>query len=82
MGRVSHHGAYAGFGVREGLWSRREDRELLEKHLVHAPRKKVLVLQGATHFVHLDRKGHGRRELIDEVVAWVKEVVRKVGIGQ
>jgi hypothetical protein len=64
------------------FWSRREDRELLEKHLVHAPRKKVLVLQGATHFVHLDRKGHGRRELIDEVVAWVKEVVRKVGIGQ
>jgi pimeloyl-ACP methyl ester carboxylesterase len=54
------------------FWSRREDRELLEKHLVHAPRKKVLVLQGGTHFVHLDREGHGRRELIDEVVAWVK----------
>jgi pimeloyl-ACP methyl ester carboxylesterase len=54
------------------FWSRAEDSELLQKHLVHASRVKVVVLKDATHFVHLDRPEHGRRQLIDEVTAWVK----------
>jgi pimeloyl-ACP methyl ester carboxylesterase len=55
------------------FWSRAEDRELLEKHLVHAARVKVVLLRGATHFVHLDRAEHGRRELMEEMVGWAGE---------
>jgi pimeloyl-ACP methyl ester carboxylesterase len=54
------------------FWSRIEDRELLQKHLVHAQRIKVVVLKNATHFVFLDRPEHGRNELIEEVVGWLK----------
>jgi pimeloyl-ACP methyl ester carboxylesterase len=54
------------------FWSRVEDRELLQKHLVHAQRVKVVVLKDATHFVFLDRPEHGRSELIEQVVDWVK----------
>lgn len=54
------------------FWSRPEDRELLRNHLVHAPRVKIVLLKGATHFVHLDRPEHGRQQLIDEVVGWVR----------
>ena len=50
------------------FWSRPEDRALLQEHLVHAARVKVVVLKGATHFVHLDRPVHGRQILVDEVV--------------
>jgi pimeloyl-ACP methyl ester carboxylesterase len=53
------------------FWSRVEDRELLQAHLVHAPRVKVVVLKGATHFVHLDRPDHGRAQLVDEIVGFV-----------
>jgi pimeloyl-ACP methyl ester carboxylesterase len=54
------------------FWSRPEDRELLRNHLLHAPRVKIVVLKDATHFVHLDRPEHGRQQLIDEVVGWVR----------
>jgi pimeloyl-ACP methyl ester carboxylesterase len=54
------------------FWSGVEDRELLKKPLVHALRVKVVVIKEATHFVHLDRPEHGRRELIEEVMAWVE----------
>jgi pimeloyl-ACP methyl ester carboxylesterase len=54
------------------FWSRVEDRELLQKHLVHASRVKVVVIKDATHFVHLDRPEHGRRQLIEEVMGWVQ----------
>lgn len=54
------------------FWSRPQDREALRNDLVHAPRVKVVVLKDATHFVHLDRPEHGRQQLIDEVVGWVK----------
>jgi pimeloyl-ACP methyl ester carboxylesterase len=54
------------------FWSRVEDRELLQKHLVHAPRVKVVVIKDATHFVFLDRSEHGRNELIEQVVSWIK----------
>lgn len=53
------------------FWSRTEDRVLLEAHLVHAPRVKVVVLKGATHFVHLDRPDHGRTQLMDEIVGFL-----------
>src|SRR5579862_3541574 len=53
------------------FWSRVEDRELLQKHLVHAPRVKVVVIKDATHFVFLDRPEHGRSELIEQVVSWI-----------
>jgi pimeloyl-ACP methyl ester carboxylesterase len=53
------------------FWSRPEDRELLQKHLVHAARVKVLILKGATHFAHLDRAEHGRAELLDAVTEFL-----------
>jgi pimeloyl-ACP methyl ester carboxylesterase len=53
------------------FWSRVEDRELLRSHLVHAPRVKIVVLKGATHFVHLDRPAHGRAQLLEEIVRFV-----------
>ena len=54
------------------FWSRAEDREALREHLVHAAREKVVVFKDATHFVHLDRPEHGRQQLINELVGWVK----------
>lgn len=54
------------------FWSRVEDRELLQKHLVHAARVKIVVIKDATHFVFLDRPEHGRNELIGQVLEWVK----------
>jgi pimeloyl-ACP methyl ester carboxylesterase len=53
------------------FWSRPADRQLLASHLVHAPRVKIMVLPQATHFVHLDRPQHGRRQLLDEVSAFL-----------
>ncbi len=50
------------------FWSRPQDRELLQEHLTQAAKVKVVVLKGATHFVHLDRPVHGRQTLVDEVV--------------
>jgi len=53
------------------FWSRPEDRKLLEDHLVHAVRLKVIVLKDATHFVHLDRPERGRQVMIEEIVNFV-----------
>lgn len=53
------------------FWSRVEDREWLRSHLVHAPPVKIVVLKGATHFVHLDRPAHGRAQLLEEIVRFV-----------
>jgi len=47
------------------FWSRAEDRDRLQAHLVNAGEVKVVTLPGATHFVHLDRAEHGRQALID-----------------
>src|SRR4030095_11874547 len=51
--------------IASGLdfWSRPEDRSALEAELVHAPRIKVVVIPGATHFVHLERAERGRELL-------------------
>ena len=54
------------------FWSRPEDRAALAEELVHAPRVKIVVIPGATHFVHLERARRGREQLIDEMVQFVK----------
>lgn len=41
--------------------------------LVHAPVVRVVVIPNATHFVHLDRNGHGRARLLDEVTRFCSE---------
>ncbi len=53
------------------FWSRPADRELLRTELVHSPKVKVVVIPGATHFVHLDRSEHGRKMLIEEIISFV-----------
>lgn len=53
------------------FWSRPVDRELLRTELIHSPKVKMLVIPGATHFVHLDRPEHGRKVLIEEIVSFV-----------
>lgn len=55
------------------FWSRPADRQLLAAHLVHAPRVSTIVLPQATHFVHLDRPEHGRRQLLDAVKSFLAE---------
>ena len=54
------------------FWSRPADRERVKEDLVHAPVVKVFVIPDATHFVHLDRQEHGRRLLVEEVVAFIR----------
>src|SRR5207249_2449618 len=49
------------------FWSRPEDRELLAERLVHSARVKIVIISGATHFVHLDRPEHGRAQLLSEI---------------
>jgi pimeloyl-ACP methyl ester carboxylesterase len=53
------------------FWSRPEDRENLANDLVHSAKVRVVVIPGATHFVHLERANHGRDVLIKEVVSFV-----------
>ena len=52
------------------FWSRPEDRAALEAELVHAPRVKIVVIPGATHFVHLERAQRGRDQLLKEIVSF------------
>lgn len=54
------------------FWSRPEDVALLSKDLGHARRVKKVTLEGATHFVHLDRAEHGRAELLRTVTAFLE----------
>jgi pimeloyl-ACP methyl ester carboxylesterase len=54
------------------FWSRPQDRELLQQHLVHAAQVRVAVLKGATHFVHLDRPEHGRLVMMEEILNFVR----------
>jgi pimeloyl-ACP methyl ester carboxylesterase len=53
------------------FWSREEDRRRLIEHLVSSPAARVVVLPDATHFVHLDRAGHGRMQFLSEVLAFL-----------
>jgi pimeloyl-ACP methyl ester carboxylesterase len=53
------------------FWSRAEDRDRLQAHLVNAGEVKVVTLPGATHYAHLDRPDRGRQALIDAVRAFL-----------
>jgi len=53
------------------FWARPEDRERLRAHLVRAPRAEIVVLPGATHFVHLDRAERGRDAFLSAVLAFL-----------
>jgi len=54
------------------FWSRPADREKLQHDLVHAP-VRVVVIPGATHFVHLDRSERGRRLLLEEITQFERD---------
>lgn len=53
------------------FWSRPADREALQRDLSAAREVRVVVIPGGTHFVHLDRPEHGRKRLLDEVIAFL-----------
>lgn len=55
------------------FWSRPQDRERLLAHLVHAARVRTVVIPDATHFVHLDRPERGRREFLQQVLAFLSD---------
>jgi pimeloyl-ACP methyl ester carboxylesterase len=59
--------------LRSGLdfWSRPEDARRLAEHLVHAPRAEGMELEGATHFVHLDRPERGRARFLSTLLAFL-----------
>jgi pimeloyl-ACP methyl ester carboxylesterase len=53
------------------FWSRPEDRQNFAADLVYSPAVKVVIIPGATHFVHLDREEHGRKMLLDELTSFL-----------
>ncbi|AFC29080.1 alpha/beta hydrolase fold protein [Paenibacillus mucilaginosus 3016] len=55
------------------FWSRHEDRERLVEQLVHAPYVKDVLIEGATHYAHLDRPDKGRNQFIEEVLRAMNE---------
>ena len=59
------------FVSERDFWSRPEDRQNLVADLVYSPKVQVVVLPGATHFVHLDREEHGRKILLDELTSFL-----------
>jgi pimeloyl-ACP methyl ester carboxylesterase len=63
--------------IRSGrdFWSRMQDVDNLRRDLVHAVSVSVLILPNATHYVHLDRKEHGRGRLLDAIL-------RELGLGK
>jgi pimeloyl-ACP methyl ester carboxylesterase len=58
------------------FWSRAEDRDRLQAHLVNAGEVKVVTLPGATHYAHLDRPERGRQALIDALKAFLLKSLR------
>ena len=55
------------------FWSRPEDRERLERDLIHAKRVRVVVIPNATHHVHLDRPDRGRRMFLETVLVFLED---------
>jgi pimeloyl-ACP methyl ester carboxylesterase len=53
------------------FWSRAEDRDRLQAHLVNAGEVKVVTLPDATHYAHLDRPERGRQALIDALKSFL-----------
>lgn len=54
------------------FWSRTEDVELLEEHLIHADEVQSIIIPEATHYVHLDRPERGRNQFIQEVLSFLE----------
>ena len=54
------------------FWSRPQDLVAIEKDLKSTERKRIKTIKG-THYVFLDRDERGRKELIDEMVHFLKE---------
>jgi len=53
------------------FWSRPEDAQAFAHDAVRAASLRVVTLRGATHYVHLDRPQHGRKQLLQEVVSFL-----------
>jgi pimeloyl-ACP methyl ester carboxylesterase len=54
------------------FWSREGDVTTLVADLVRARDVRAVRLDGATHFVHLDRPERGRDRFIEEVLRWLR----------
>jgi pimeloyl-ACP methyl ester carboxylesterase len=54
------------------FWSREGDMPTLAADLRQAKEVRTVRLTGATHFAHLDRNKHGRAQLIQELVRWLR----------
>jgi len=52
-------------------WSRPEDMQALNAELVNAPRKEIVVIHDATHFLHLDRPEKGRAAFLQEMLVFL-----------
>lgn len=52
-------------------WSRPEDVTALERDLKNAPRKKIVTIPQATHFVFIDRPEKGRTRFFKEVLEFL-----------
>jgi pimeloyl-ACP methyl ester carboxylesterase len=55
------------------FWSRPDDATEFLHDATHAKSARLLVLPGATHFVHLDRPQHGRDTLLHEIFCFLKD---------
>lgn len=53
------------------FWSRPQDQETLESHLVYAEKVRSVAIPEATHYVHLDRPERGRDRFIQEVLSFL-----------
>lgn len=53
------------------FWSRPEDAQSFVQDAARAASARILILQNATHYVHLDRPEHGRDQLIREVASFL-----------
>jgi pimeloyl-ACP methyl ester carboxylesterase len=53
------------------FWSRPDDVAALERELTNAARVRVVTIPNGTHFLFNDRPERGRRQFLDEVIAWL-----------
>lgn len=53
------------------FWSRPEDPQRMAEHMVHSPRVEVVTIEGAGHFVHLERPVRGRSRMLEATVAFL-----------
>jgi pimeloyl-ACP methyl ester carboxylesterase len=55
------------------FWSRPEDATSFMHDAVRAQSTRILLIPGATHFVHLDRPERGREQLLQQLVAFCQQ---------